>query len=153
MNQGHISSEANRRLEVAHAHKRELDHDSPRTEGWKVSERYRPGTEGASPDDPESTGPGKAGKSKLDPYKEWIDCRLGDGVWNAVVLYREVQELGYPGEIITLVRNYVRPKRSFLGPEPKDGPVRNRAGWQIRNDWGRDQDPDWGDGDHGVFFR
>ena len=54
---------------------------------------------GASPDDPESSGSGKAGKSKLDPYKEWIDCRLGDGVWNAVVLYREVQELGYPGEI------------------------------------------------------
>ncbi len=33
-----------------------------------------------------------SGTSKLDPYKGWIDRRLGEGVWNAVVLYREVKE-------------------------------------------------------------
>ncbi|WP_203225908.1 hypothetical protein [Leptospirillum ferriphilum] len=51
-----------------------------------------------------------SGTSKLDPYKSWIDRRLGEGVWNAMVLYWEVQEQGYPGEV-TLVRDYVRPKR------------------------------------------
>ena len=39
-------------------------------------------------------GPGKVGRpsgtSKLAPYKSWIDQRLGEGVWNAVALYREI---------------------------------------------------------------
>ena len=39
--------------------------------------------------------------SRLDPYRPVIDQRLGEGVWNAVVLFRELQAKGYGGGIST----------------------------------------------------
>ena len=33
--------------------------------------------------------------SRLDPYRPVIDQLLGEGVWNAVVLFRELQDKGY----------------------------------------------------------
>src|ERR671924_539186 len=41
--------------------------------------------------------------SKLDPYKGQIDQLLSEGVWNAVVILREIQAKGYDGGI-TIVR-------------------------------------------------
>ena len=35
--------------------------------------------------------------SKLDPYTEYIDRRLGEGLENCVVLHRELTGLGYDG--------------------------------------------------------
>ena len=52
----------------------------------------------------------KVKSSKLEPYKPMIDRLLSEGVWNAVVILREIQVEGYKGEI-SLVRKYIQPKR------------------------------------------
>src|SRR5690242_6763521 len=46
----------------------------------------------------------------LDPLKSYIDERLAAGVWNAVVLTRELKEHGYKGRYST-VKEYLQPKR------------------------------------------
>lgn len=48
--------------------------------------------------------------SVLEGYHTYLDERLAAGVWNAVVLLRELQERGYSGGY-TVVKNYLRPKR------------------------------------------
>ena len=52
----------------------------------------------------------RARGSILDPYKPALDRLLQAGVWNAVVIQRELQDQGYPGEV-SLIRAYIRPKR------------------------------------------
>ena len=42
--------------------------------------------------------------SKLDPYAEYIDRRIGEGLENCVVLHREIQALGYQGCYTTVVQ-------------------------------------------------
>jgi len=46
----------------------------------------------------------------LDPYKDFITVRLKDGVWNAVVLMRELKaaRLQRPD---TAIKDYLRPRR------------------------------------------
>ncbi len=84
-------------------------------------------------------GPGKvgrpSGKSKLDPYKGWIDRRLGEGAWNAMVLYREIQERGYTGEV-TLLRDYIRPKRVLRPSSRRTVRFETEPGRQMQSDWG-----------------
>ncbi len=46
----------------------------------------------------------------LDPLKAYIEERLAAGVWNAVVLARELKERGYKGGYST-VKEYLQPKR------------------------------------------
>jgi len=46
----------------------------------------------------------------LDPLKTYIGERLAAGVWNAVVLTRELKERGYKGGYST-VKEYLQPKR------------------------------------------
>jgi hypothetical protein len=41
-----------------------------------------------------------------------VDHLLGEGVWNTVVILRELQAKGYQGGISTR-RDYVRPKRAL----------------------------------------
>ena len=48
--------------------------------------------------------------SKLDPFKDYIDTRLSEGLDNCVVLLREIRELGYDGGYTTL-KDYARPRR------------------------------------------
>ena len=48
--------------------------------------------------------------SKLEPYHAAVDKLLGEGVWNAVVVYRKIQAMGYEGGL-TVVREYITPKR------------------------------------------
>ena len=55
---------------------------------------------------------GRRGTSKLDPYKPTIDRLLGEGVWNAMVILREIKAEGYPGGM-TILRQYVGPKRAL----------------------------------------
>lgn len=55
-------------------------------------------------------GPRPQRESKLDPFKEWLDQRLQAGVWNAVVLLRELRERGYAGGY-SILKEYVHPKR------------------------------------------
>ena len=57
--------------------------------------------------------------SKLDPYTEHIDRRLGDGLENCVVLLRELRDLGYDGSN-TILSEYVRPRRRRRQPEADD---------------------------------
>ncbi len=39
----------------------------------------------------------KCQPSKLEPYKPTIDRLLSEGVWNAVVIMREIEAVGYTG--------------------------------------------------------
>lgn len=76
----------------------------------------------------------EARKSILDPFKSAVDGMLREGIWNAMVVLRKLQELGYPGEV-TLVREYVRPKRPLRESRAtvrfETGP-----GEQMQSDWG-----------------
>ena len=75
-----------------------------------------------------------ARKSKLDPFKEHIDKRLKDKVRNAVVIFREIQEMGYTGGI-TILRGYIRPRRPAR-IERQTVRFETEPGVQLQNDWG-----------------
>lgn len=72
--------------------------------------------------------------SKLDPYKAQIDQLLEVGVWNAVVILREIQAQGYTGGS-TIVREYIQPKRQ---QRQSKSTVRfeTAPGEQLQTDWG-----------------
>ncbi|WP_374682887.1 IS21 family transposase [Accumulibacter sp.] len=72
--------------------------------------------------------------SKLEPFLWKVDELLGQGVWNAMVILREIQALGYAGQQ-TMVRDYVRPKRIL---RTKRATVRfeTEPGRQLQCDWG-----------------
>lgn len=73
--------------------------------------------------------------SKLDPYKAQIDQLLSEGVWNTVVILREIQAAGYDGKI-TIVRAYVTPKRA-LRPSKATVRFETPPGRQLQSDWGQ----------------
>ena len=50
--------------------------------------------------------------SVLDPYRPIVDQLLVEGVWNAVVIWRELQAKGYTGGI-SILRDYLHPKRAL----------------------------------------
>jgi transposase len=54
--------------------------------------------------------------SILDPYKEKIFELINKGVWNCVVIKREIQKLGYTGGI-TILKDFVHPFRALRQPE------------------------------------
>ena len=72
--------------------------------------------------------------SKLDPYTEYIDGRLSDGLENCVVLLRELRVRGYRGGY-TILKEYVQPRRRRRQPQAtmrfETGP-----GEQAQVDWG-----------------
>lgn len=72
--------------------------------------------------------------SKLDAYKDWVDHLLAEGVWNAMVIWREIQASGYEGGI-TILRAYIAPKRALRQSRAtvrfETGP-----GQQLQSDWG-----------------
>ena len=72
--------------------------------------------------------------SKLDPYAEFIDRRMGDGLENCVVLLRELRGQGYEGSY-TILSEYVRPRRR---PRQPQATVRfeTEPGEQAQVDWG-----------------
>jgi transposase len=72
--------------------------------------------------------------SKLDPYTSKIDYLLSEGVWNAVVIWREIQAEGYTGGV-TLVREYIQPKRA-LRPNKVTVRFETGPGEQLQTDWG-----------------
>jgi transposase len=70
----------------------------------------------------------------LEPFTNFIDQRLTAGVWNAVVIHRELRERGYGGGY-TVVKDYLRPKRR----EAQAVAVRRfetPPGHQAQVDWG-----------------
>lgn len=72
--------------------------------------------------------------SKLDPYMEYIDRRMAEGLENCRVLQRELQALGYEGRY-TILSEYVRPRRRSRQPKAT---VRfdTAPGEQAQVDWG-----------------
>jgi transposase len=72
--------------------------------------------------------------SKLDPYCAHVDELLAAGVWNASVIFRELQADGYAGEI-TVLRDYIRPKRA-LRPGRATVRFETAPGQQMQTDWG-----------------
>ena len=55
-------------------------------------------------------------RSKLDPYQEYVDRRLSEGLENCVVLHRELRGLGYDGGY-SILKSYVSPRRRRRQPE------------------------------------
>ena len=72
--------------------------------------------------------------SKLDPYMEYIDRRMGEGLENCRVLQRELRARGYGGSY-TILAEYVRPRRQSRQPKAA---VRfdTAPGEQAQVDWG-----------------
>lgn len=71
--------------------------------------------------------------SRLDPYRADIDRLCADGVWNAVVIFRELQAKGYTGQL-SILRDYIRPKRAR---RVRRATVRfeTAPGRQLQSDW------------------
>jgi len=71
--------------------------------------------------------------SLLDAYRPAVDQLLAEGVWNAVVIWRELQARGYTGGI-SILRDYIHPKR---GLRPGRATVRfeTEPGRQLQTDW------------------
>ena len=73
-------------------------------------------------------------ESKLDPHKPTIDRLLTEGVWNAKVIWREIQAEGYTGRY-TILRDYIQPKRA-LRPGRATVRFETEPGQQLQSDWG-----------------
>ncbi|WP_235357468.1 IS21 family transposase, partial [Arsukibacterium sp. MJ3] len=91
----------------------------------------------ANIDTPAYSARGQA-PSLLDPFKSFLHSRIAQAKpvhLSGVVLYREVQELGYAGSL-SLLRQYLYQYRGTHTPEPV---VRfeTEAGKQMQVDWGQ----------------
>lgn len=71
--------------------------------------------------------------SQLDPFKPTVDQLLSEGVWNAVVIWRELQAQGYTGQA-SILRDYIRPKR-VLRPSRATVRFETAPGQQLQHDW------------------
>ncbi len=71
--------------------------------------------------------------SRLDPYRADVDRLLAEDIWNAVVIFRELQAKGYTGRL-SILRDYIRPKRALRA---RRATVRfeTAPGWQLQSDW------------------
>ena len=72
--------------------------------------------------------------TKLAPYFDQVDALLADNVWNAKVIFRELQAQGYQGGY-TIVRDYIQPKRA-LRPAKATVRFETAPGEQLQHDWG-----------------
>jgi transposase len=73
-------------------------------------------------------------KGKLDDYKEYLLKRLREGTTNCVVLFEEIQGMGYDGKM-TILRDFIRPYRQ---KPKKQTSIRFETppGKQAQMDWG-----------------
>jgi transposase len=69
----------------------------------------------------------------LDPYRADIDGLLGENVWNAVVIFRELQAKGYTGQL-SILRDSIRPKRA-MRVQRATVRLETVAGRQLQSDW------------------
>jgi transposase len=72
--------------------------------------------------------------SKLDAHKPRVDQLLSEGVWNVMVILREIQAEGYTGSR-TILREYVHPRRA-LRPGKATVRFETKPGEQLQSDWG-----------------
>ena len=84
-------------------------------------------------------GPRSRGFVKLGPYQAAVDRLLSEGVWNAVVIQRILEEQGYRGGVSQLKR-YIHPKRALRASRVT---VRfeTEPGRQLQSDWGEIEVP------------
>ena len=71
---------------------------------------------------------------KLDPYRPTVDRLLSEGVWNAVVILREIQAEGYSGGY-TMLLEYIAPKRALRAGR-QTVRFETKPGQQLQSDWG-----------------
>jgi transposase len=76
--------------------------------------------------------------SLLDPYRAVIDGLLAEGVWNGVVIWRELQGRGYPGGV-SIIRDYLRPKRALRPSGRATVRFETEPGRQLQMDWATQQ--------------
>jgi transposase len=79
-------------------------------------------------------GPRTPRKGVLNDYKPFLEQRLAAGVWNAVVLLRELRERGYTGGY-TAIKDYVRPLRQEA-EHVASRRFETPPGQQAQMDWG-----------------
>ena len=72
--------------------------------------------------------------SKLDPYTEYLEHRMSEGLENCRVLLREIRGLGYEGSYTT-VADYARPRRRARQPQATMR-FETAPGEQAQVDWG-----------------
>ncbi|EGY29540.1 Transposase [Candidatus Regiella insecticola 5.15] len=72
--------------------------------------------------------------AKLEPFKDYIDSRLSEQVWNTAVIFEEIREQGYRGGP-AMLRRYIQPKRP-LRASKKTVRFETIAGYQLQHDWG-----------------
>ena len=72
--------------------------------------------------------------SKLDPYTEYVDRRMAEGLGNCVVLHRELAARGYDGGY-SILKGYVSPRRRKRQPEATMR-FETAPGEQAQADWG-----------------
>jgi transposase len=72
--------------------------------------------------------------SKLELFKATVDRLLAEGVWNAVVIMRQIQAEGYGGQL-TVLRQYIQPKR-VLRQGRATVRFETPPGQQMQSDWG-----------------
>src|SRR4051812_18509082 len=73
----------------------------------------------------------KRRESKLEAYKARVDQLLAEGVWNAVVILRELRAAGYAGSY-TILRGYIAPKR-MLRKGRQTVRFETEAGYQMQS--------------------
>ena len=79
-------------------------------------------------------GPRRSAVGMLEPFKDYLTERLRAGVWNAVVLLRELRERGYQGSY-TILKDWLHPQReqaACLAVRRFETP----PGKQAQVDWG-----------------
>lgn len=74
-------------------------------------------------------------RSKLDPYRGFLEERIGAGVLNTAVLLRELRARGYPGGV-TILKEYVEPHRRPAGAAATIR-FETAPGEQAQVDWGK----------------
>ena len=80
-----------------------------------------------------AAGRGRRGRG-LGPCRPVVDGLLAEGVWNAVVIWRELQARGYAGGV-SILRDYLHPKRP-LRPGRATVRFETEPGRQVQTDWG-----------------
>jgi len=78
-------------------------------------------------------------KSKLDPYKDYIDARLARYNLSAVRIMEEIEEMGYDGGYST-VKSYVKMVKRTTRRVPAEIRFETRPGVQMQVDWGELED-------------
>lgn len=79
--------------------------------------------------------PRRARRSKLDPFRAYLEKRLAEGVYNARKLYQEIRSQGYPGKE-SQVRAWVHPRRPLRAEQKATLRFETAPGEQAQVDWG-----------------